>query len=78
MHHTTFEKKYWPSSFQEVINDLLLKHDARCTTTDDDWRRPIATGHLSDSGDQKKVCNTIYIHKPLRVLNVCVFNVKIS
>ena len=43
----------WPGSFQEEVKNVkLLTHDAR-RTTHDVGRRPIAIGHLSDSGDLK-------------------------
>ena len=48
----------WPGSFQEEVKNVkLLTHDAQ---THDDGRRPIAIGHLSDSGDLK------IIHRGLR------------
>lgn len=38
----------WPGSFQEEVKNVKL-------LTHDDGRRPIAIGHLSDSGDLKRL-----------------------
>lgn len=50
MHHTKFEKKTknnWTCSFHEEVKNIgLLTHH------NDRWK-PIAIGHLSDSGDLK-------------------------
>ena len=37
-----------------VSEEKMLTHDGR-RTTHDDGRQPIAIGHLSDSGDLKKI-----------------------
>lgn len=47
MHNIKIEND-WSFSFYEVKNVQLYIHDARHTTTDDDGRKPIAMGHLSD------------------------------
>lgn len=47
-------------SFKKVKKEILCKHDGQ-RTTDDNERRLIAIGYLSDSGELKISANLFYI-----------------
>lgn len=70
MHNIKIENN-WSFSFYEVKNVQLYIHDTRHTKTDDDGRKPIAMGLLSDSGDIK-LSGKVILH------DICVLIHRIS